>query len=209
MLGPPKSFVTAAIIIPVVFVTVAVGSCIVSRLISNRTRGRRALDTEAYRSPVATARTAPPTIVPPPTQASEGHAIVQSTGGQITLTLQGGSASDTVRAQQERALAQYANPATRDPRPAAVLAQERRALGRHARNDNPSTSSTSQLSSPVPSPNVPTTSRRSIGEHAPDPDLRAQVRQLQEEVERLRTERAQPLQELPPAYQPDVGSALR
>jgi hypothetical protein len=39
-----------------------------------------------------------------------------------------------------------------------------------------------------------------------DLDLRAQVRQLQEEeVERLRTERTAPLQELPPAYQSDVG----
>jgi hypothetical protein len=161
-----------------------------------------------------------PATTLPPYRIAEAHSVVQSVGGQVVLTMEGGPESDGIRAQQMRALARYEDPLSltlspRDPRPLAVIAQERRALGRHARNDTLSTSSTSHLLAPVPSPSpgafASATSLESSGgnhrDQDQDPDLRAQVRQLQEEVERLRTERAAPPQELPPAYQLDVGRA--
>jgi hypothetical protein len=144
--------------------------------------------------------------------------VVQSVGGQVVLTIEGGSESDVVRAQQVRALARYEEPSSsRDPRPPAVIAQERRALGRHARNDTLATSSTSHLLAPIPSTSSgASASAISLAtgggnhqEQEQDQELRAEVRQLREEVERLRTERAAPPPELPPAYQSDGGRASR
>jgi hypothetical protein len=160
---------------------------------------------------------------------AEAHSVMQSVGGKVVLTMQGGSASEGVRAQQVRALARYENQlplsssSPRDPRPPAVIAQERRALERHPRSDTPSISSASHLLAPLPSSSLfsslgvsacaTATSPANHGgndqeqNNDRDPDLRAQVRQLQEEVEHLRTEGAAPLQELPPAYQFDVASS--
>jgi hypothetical protein len=181
---------------------------------SSQLRGATVLDTEAH-----VINDTPPTHLPP-YRVAEAHSVMQSVGGQVVLTMEGGSSSEGVRAQQGRALARYEDPLSstsspQDPRPPAVIAQERRALGRHARNNTLSTSSTLHLLAPAPS-SSPGASTSAISlasggennrEQEQDPDLRAQVRQLQEEVERLRTERAAPLQELPPAYQSDTGSA--
>jgi hypothetical protein len=179
---------------------------------STSSQSRYAMDTEAH----ALANT--PATDLPPYRAAEAHPVVQSVGGQVVLTMEGGSESDVVRAQQVRALARYEEPSSsRDPRLPALVAQERRALGRHARNDTLATSSTSHLLASVPSASprasISTTSLESSGgshqeqDQDQDQDLRAQVWQLREEVERLRTERAAPPQELPPAYHSDAGSA--
>jgi hypothetical protein len=218
----PKPVIAVMIIMAVVFVIGGIVAC--RRTVSRR--NYRTLNTEAYLigttmtdpaltpNPPALVPLSPPALPssPPahrPSQATKEHTVVQSTGGQVVLSLEGGFTFDEVRAQQERVLARYTDAAPRDPQPTTVIAQEQHALGRHVRNDIPSTSFTSQLFPPVPSSGVPATARTSIGKHTPDPDLRAQVHQLQEEVERLRTERVRPLQELPPAYQSDLGSTPR
>jgi hypothetical protein len=220
------------VIIVVVAVLVMVALCCVQWTRSrtnhkskSQTRGATALDTEAH-----VLNNTPETHLPP-YRIAEAHSVMQSVGGQVVLTLEGGSDSEEVRAQQVRALARYEDPVSsslsslspRDARPPAVIAQERRALGRHARNDTPSLSSTSHLLAPLPS-SSPTSSLGASASAAAtslanrggnsrdqdndqDPDLRIQVRQLQEEVERLRMERPAPPQELPPAYQSDAGSA--
>jgi hypothetical protein len=170
---------------------------------SSQPRSATTLDTEAHGLNNTSATHLPLYRI------AESHSVMQSVGGQVVLTMEGGPESDGVRAQQMRALARYEDPLSstlspRDPRPPAVIAQERRALGRHARNDTLSTSSTSHQLAPVPSPSpgasASATSLASSGrndrDQDQDPDLRAQVRQLQEEVERLRTEL-------------DVGRALR
>jgi hypothetical protein len=188
-----------------------------SRSQSSQSRPPTDIETQALASTPAT--------ILPLYRIVEAHSVVQSVGGQVVLTMEGGYESDGVRAQQLRALARYedlsSSSSPRNPRPAAAIAQERRALGRHARNETLSTSSTSHLLAPASSPSLPpgasafATPLASSGvnrqeqdyDHDRDPDLRAQVRQLQEEVERLRTERAAPPQERPPAYQSDAGFA--
>jgi hypothetical protein len=122
-----------------------------SNSISQSSQSRRVTDTE-----VQAVASMPATILPP-YRIAEPHSVVQSVGGQVVLTMEGGPESDGIRAQQMRALARYEDPLSstllpRDPRLPAVIAQERRALGRHARNDTLSTSSTSHLLAPVPTP---------------------------------------------------------
>jgi hypothetical protein len=185
-------------------------------------QSRHATDTEVH------ALDSTPAADPPPYKITEAHPVVKSVGGQVVLTMEGSSSLEGIRAQQGCALARYQDPLSstsspQHPRPPARIAQERCALGQHARNNSLSASSASHLSDPLASlslsssPSVSASaaaiSLASSGEdnreqdHDHDLDLRAQVRQLQEEVERLRAERAAPPQELPPAYQSDAGSA--
>jgi outer membrane murein-binding lipoprotein Lpp len=215
--------VFAVLAIPVL-ATLLVRCVSSSKSKSRSSQSRHATDTEVH------ALDSTPATDPPPYKLTEAHPVVQSVEGQVVLTMEGGSSSEGVRAQQGRALARYEDPLSstsspQRPRPPAIVAQERRALGQHARNNTLSASSASHPSDPLPSlslsssPSVSASaaaiSLASRGgndqeqnqEDDQDLDLRAQVRQLQEEVERLRAERAAPPQELPPAYQSDAGSA--
>jgi hypothetical protein len=187
-------------------------------------QSRRVTDTEVH------ALDSTPATDPPPYKTTEAHRAVQSVGGQVVLIMEGGSSSEGFRAQQGRALARYEDPLSstssrQHPRPPARIAQEQRALGQHACNNPSSASSASHLSDSLPSISLSSSPGVSASAAAislasrggkdqeqdqkddQDLDLRAQVRQLQEEVERLRTERAVPLHELPPAYRSDAGSA--